>query len=68
MTKLTLRDLEMEYQPARRVLDGVDLEVKESECMVLLGPSGSGKTTILRLIAGLLRPSRGDVLFDDASH
>ena len=67
MTKLTLRQLEMEYQPARRVLDGVDLEVKESECMVLLGPSGSGKTTILRLIAGLLQPSRGDVLFDDES-
>ena len=67
MTKLTLRGLEMRFQPGERVLDGVDLDVKESECMVLLGPSGSGKTTILRLIAGLLRPSGGDVLFDDVS-
>jgi ABC-type Fe3+/spermidine/putrescine transport system ATPase subunit len=35
--------------------------------MVLLGPSGCGKTTTLRLVAGLLRPTRGDILFDGQS-
>jgi putative ABC transport system ATP-binding protein len=43
------------------VLDGVDLEIGEGEVVVILGPSGSGKTTLLGLLAGLDRPSEGDV-------
>jgi len=43
------------------VLDGVDLEIREGEVIVILGPSGSGKTTLLGLLAGLDRPSEGSV-------
>jgi putative ABC transport system ATP-binding protein len=43
------------------VLDGVDLEIREGEVVVILGPSGSGKTTLLGLLAGLDRPSEGEV-------
>lgn len=43
------------------VLEGVDLEIGEGEVVVILGPSGSGKTTLLGLLAGLDRPSEGDV-------
>ena len=43
------------------VLDAVDLEVKDGEVVVILGPSGSGKTTLLGLLAGLDRPSEGDI-------
>ena len=43
------------------VLDSVDLEVREGEVVVILGPSGSGKTTLLGLLAGLDRPSEGEV-------
>lgn len=46
---------------ALTVLDGVDLEVADGEVVVILGPSGSGKTTLLGLLAGLDRPSDGDV-------
>ena len=42
-------------------VDGVDLEVKEGEFMVLLGPSGCGKTTLLRCLAGLERVDEGRV-------
>lgn len=45
------------------VLDGVDLEVKEGELFVLLGPSGCGKSTLLNLIAGLERPSSGEIRY-----
>ncbi len=43
------------------VLDGVDLEIARGEVVVILGPSGSGKTTLLGLLAGLDRPSAGEV-------
>lgn len=46
---------------ALTVLEGVDLEIREGEVVVILGPSGSGKTTLLGLLAGLDRPSEGDV-------
>ena len=43
------------------VLREVSLKVAQGERLALLGPSGTGKTTVLRLIAGLLRPNGGDI-------
>src|SRR6188474_3922156 len=43
------------------VLQGLNLEVQGGEFLGLMGPSGSGKTTLLNLIAGLDRPSEGEV-------
>ncbi|MGE5615988.1 MAG: ABC transporter ATP-binding protein, partial [Bacillota bacterium] len=48
--------------PEVTVLDDVSIGVREGEMLALLGQSGSGKSTILRLMAGLARPTRGMVL------
>lgn len=45
-----------------KAVDGVDIASGEGEFLVLLGPSGCGKTTLLRMIAGLERPSDGEIL------
>ena len=47
----------------RRVVDGIDVEVKEKEIVGLLGPNGAGKTTSFYMIVGLVRPDAGEVLF-----
>jgi NitT/TauT family transport system ATP-binding protein len=45
-----------------KVLDQIDLAVREGELLALLGQSGSGKSTILRCLTGLLKPTAGRVL------
>src|SRR3989442_15779194 len=47
---------------APRVLDGLTLEVRASEAVALLGANGAGKTTLLKILATLVRPTRGTVL------
>jgi NitT/TauT family transport system ATP-binding protein len=66
---LTVRDLSAVFPDSNgglRALDGVSFEVCPREFVCVLGPSGSGKSTILRILAGLLPPTTGDVIFSDS--
>jgi branched-chain amino acid transport system ATP-binding protein len=59
---LELRNLHVSYGKTA-ALHGVDLTVAPGEVVALIGANGAGKSTTLRAISGLLRPSRGDILF-----
>ena len=60
-TAVEVVDLTKNYGPVT-ALDGVSFSIPRGSYSVLLGPSGGGKTTLLRLIGGFIRPTRGRVL------
>ncbi len=60
MSEVTLRDVQKSYGGIVAV-NGVDLKVASGEFVTLLGPSGCGKTTCLRMIAGFVTPSSGQI-------
>ncbi len=66
MTALRLDRLTVNYG-ATRALSDFTLAINDAELLALLGPSGCGKTTVLKVVAGLLSPAGGDVLFDGVS-
>ena len=55
------RGVEFAYDPASRVVDGLDLELRRGEVVALTGPNGAGKTTLAKLASGLLQPDAGTV-------
>ncbi|MGI9435162.1 MAG: ABC transporter ATP-binding protein [Geminicoccaceae bacterium] len=58
-----LQKVEKVFANGTEALSAFDLDVREHEFLSLLGPSGCGKSTVLRLIAGLTRPSGGQLLW-----
>ena len=50
-----------------KALEDITLDIEEGEFVSIVGPSGCGKTTILSLISGLLKPTKGKVLIEEKS-
>ncbi|GGN70516.1 sugar ABC transporter ATP-binding protein [Actinoplanes lobatus] len=64
MSTVVLKDVTKIWPDGTTAVDNVSLDVQDGEFMVLLGPSGCGKSTVLRMIAGLEDPTRGDILLN----
>ena len=61
MAAIGYRELTKVFDDGTVAVDAFSLEIADGEFVVLVGPSGSGKTTVLRMTAGLERPTRGEV-------
>lgn len=66
MSQIQLKSITKSFDN-QKVLDNINLLVEEGEMVSLLGPSGCGKTTTLKIIAGLIKPDCGDILFNGKS-
>jgi energy-coupling factor transport system ATP-binding protein len=64
--RIALDEVVFEYPGAIRALDGVTLTVQPGQRVAIVGQNGSGKSTLVRQLNGLLRPTAGRVLIDDA--
>lgn len=62
-----VKNLKKVYDNGHEAIKDVSFSVKKGDLVCLLGPSGCGKTTILNMLAGLLNPTSGDILFDGKS-
>ncbi|MBC8093561.1 MAG: ABC transporter ATP-binding protein [Pseudonocardia sp.] len=65
--ELAVAGLRVAYERGVPVVDGIDLTVPAGTLTALLGPSGCGKTTVLKVVAGLLTASAGEVTVDGTS-
>ena len=60
---LEINNLEKSYD-GKKIVDGVSMKVKRGEVVGLLGPNGAGKTTTFYMVVGILRPDKGNIIFD----
>jgi branched-chain amino acid transport system ATP-binding protein len=60
---LDVRDLEVSYGEAR-ALNGISFSVPHNSLTAVIGANGAGKTTLVRTVAGMIRPTRGRIVFD----
>jgi sn-glycerol 3-phosphate transport system ATP-binding protein len=61
MAEVEFRDVTRRYAGGVTALNGLSLTVQDGEFLILVGPSGCGKSTALRLLAGLDKPTTGDI-------
>jgi ABC-2 type transport system ATP-binding protein len=61
---LIVSDLHKIYEDGTHAVKGISFNVREGEVYGLIGPNGAGKTTTLRMIAGLIKPTRGEIHVD----
>ncbi len=61
---IELKNVDFSYLNGMKVLDGINLSIRSKESIALVGESGSGKTTLANLIAGIFKPTSGELIID----
>ena len=64
---IELKNISKKYKKGNKVIDNVNLKIKDGEIFGFLGPNGAGKTTTIKMITGILEIDEGDIFIDNKS-
>lgn len=64
---IEIKNLSKSYKKGKKVIDNINLEIKDGEIFGFLGPNGAGKTTTIKMITGILGIDEGDIFIDGNS-
>ncbi len=64
---IKIENVTKEYKKNKKVIDNLNLEIKDGEIFGFLGPNGAGKTTTIKLMTGILEINKGDIFIDNKS-
>ena len=67
MPIIEIKNISKEYKKNKKVINDINLEIKDGEIFGFLGPNGAGKTTTIKMITGILEIDKGDILIDGKS-
>lgn len=62
---IKLQNLKFKYKEENYILNNINLEINQGECIAIVGKNGSGKSTLAKLIAGIMKPTKGDIFVDE---
>ena len=64
---IEIKNVSKSYKKGKKVIDNINLEIRDGEIFGFLGPNGAGKTTTIKMITGILDIDEGDILIDGNS-
>lgn len=62
---IKIQNLKFKYRDEKYIIKDINLEINKGECIAIVGKNGSGKSTLAKLISGIMKPTKGDVLIDE---
>lgn len=64
---IEIKNVSKSYKKGKKVIDNINIEIRDGEIFGFLGPNGAGKTTTIKMITGILDIDEGDILIDGNS-
>jgi len=62
---IKIQNLKFKYKEENYIIKGINLEINRGECIAIVGKNGSGKSTFAKLLAGIMKPTKGEILIDE---
>lgn len=62
---IKIQNLSFKYKNSENILNNINLDIKDGEIVAIVGENGTGKSTLGKLIAGILKPNKGNIIIDN---